>query len=277
MRQSYYSEATFKITVGAGKGAKSSFDRNAVRSKRSKTTFVFMSKIHTLLAGAFILIALTNCKKEEPFKYPDEPAVLPPALNVYAERKIRESEGWESSVSTSGCNPDIADDNLAYTQLNYVNSFATIHLVPDSDSCSLEANLFTPFQTQEVTDWTWDSLAFEYTYSEYNLAVGADFWITLQYSNLYLHLNLAPFVDELIAPEVTDGLFKLTSRKGQPNFQINGIEFEPEFSESTGNEFSYTASGDNYLKLQLKSENLADQSYLQFKFIRISRFGTPEA
>ncbi|MEZ4720731.1 MAG: hypothetical protein R2813_02520 [Flavobacteriales bacterium] len=221
-----------------------------------------------------VLFISTHCKRDEPFEYPEDPQDVDPSWITETQRVISDGENWVPMQSADGCNPNLPIGNLAYQKLDYERGFATINLTPDTTSCEVEVSLTSDFKTDEISTHGWDELTFEFTFSEYKANSGVELWISLYYKNLELDLNLVPIIEQLIPADTTDGLVKLHFVDDNPYFELNGKEFSPEFSAKTGNHLTLSGTGaKQYFSAKMHSSEVDVQSYLVFKFLRISRYG----
>jgi len=233
---------------------------------------------HTTILLASAALSLFGCKKDEPYEYPDGPANPSEQLIVYFDRSIAAGEKWTGSDTAYGCpgNPNV--QNLAFHEINIDRGFANMHLVPNSDSCVLDVSLTSEIKSSEVTQRKWEDLTFEFTYSEYSANPGTQFWLSLYYSDLELDLDLAPHIIRWVPSDVNNGVFKMSFDSTGVIFQINGKRFTPEFDNDGGNHFSTSGSGEKqYVRTRLHSEETDQQSFLEFKYLRISRYGIPES
>lgn len=223
-------------------------------------------------------LVFTACKKEEPFEYPTDPESPNEVLNVYMERKVDSTEKWITMNSSDGCNPNVHINNLAHYELNTDRGFAVMQLVPDSTSCALEVVLRSDFKDAEVTQkWEWEDLDFEFTYSEFAASSGTELWISLYYKNLELDLDVAPYISSLVPTDTTNGLIKLSIIDNEPAFWVNGKKFTPEFGDASGNYFTLGGDGqEQFFRARMTSEGVDTQSYVAFKYMRITRFGIPD-
>lgn len=243
----------------------------------AKFDFMKRSLTHVFLLASLSL-SLFACKKEEPFEYPDDPKTPTEQLIVYFERRIDTLEGWTGSNLAQGCPGDV--QNLAFYDLNMERGFATMHLVPNSDSCVLDVALTSEIKAEEITTRKWEDLSFEFTFSEYEANPGTEFWLSLYYKDLELDLDLAPHISRWIPSEElhNGGVFAMSFDTTGVVFTINGKKFTPEFETAEGNHFSTTGSGETqYVRTRLHSTESELQSFIEFKYLRISRYGIPES
>lgn len=236
-----------------------------------------MDAKHLLFPILLLGISLAACEKEEPFEYPPDPEDPNEVMTVYMERKVDSTEKWTTLNSSDGCNPEVHINNLAAYELNFSRGFATMHLIPDSVSCNLEVALSSDFKAAEITDWEWQDLDFEFTFSEFSANPGTEFWLSLYYKNLELDLNVAPYISSLVPQDTTNGLIKLSFEENEPVFTINGKRFHPDFDAHPDNHLSLGGDGKTqFFTTRLTSTGVNLQSYVAFKYMRVSRFGKPD-
>lgn len=221
---------------------------------------------------------LFGCKKEEPFEYPEEPDNQTEQLIVYFERHINSKAKWVGENAAQGCPGDPNVNNVAFYEIDISRGYATMHLVPNSDSCVLDIELSTAIKSEEVTSRKWEDLTYEFTYSEYMANPGTEFWLSLYYKNLELDLDLAPHIASHVAADVNNGVFKMSFDTTGVVFELNGKRFHPAFDDGSGNHFSIAGPGEQqHFIARLHSEEVNQQSFLEFKYMRISRYGIPES
>ena len=234
--------------------------------------------IAKLLFSSLILISIISCKENEPFEYPEDPIEVDPTWFTEMEREVKSDEGWVPMQSADNCDPNMNIHNLASYELNYSRGFAVIQLLPSDSTCTVSVTLETEFKENEISEFGWDELNFEYTYSEYSGDSSSKYIISLNYKNVEFDLDLAPTIAKMIPEDTTDGLFKLRFESDLPIFELNGKSFDPDFSEESGNYFNVDGSGtQNYFQVTLESVNSSVSAYTAFQYLRISRFGLEES
>ena len=228
--------------------------------------------------GFFCFVLISSCKEDEPFEYPEDLVDIEPTWIVEVERQIDSNENWISFQQSEGCDPTINVNNLAYYELNYSRGFATIQLIPNDSLCQLQASLESHFKPSEISNFEWNELHFQYTFSEFKASANTEYWLWMSYKNVDLKLDLAPVIKTLIPSDTTDGLVEMYFFDGEPRFEINGKPFNPNFDEGSPNSFSSNGSStDAYFKVGMTSRETSEQSFTIFKYLRITRFGIPEA
>lgn len=120
--------------------------------------------------------------------------------------------------SAENCNPNLNINNLASYELNFDRGFAITQLLSSDSTCAVSVTLETGFGEIEISNFDWDELNSEYTYSEYNGDSNSVYLISLNYKNL----ELDPIIIEMIPEDTTDGLFKLSFESDEPVFELNG-------------------------------------------------------
>ena len=235
-------------------------------------------KVSKHLLLLFLIVSISSCKDEEPFEYPEDPVEIDPTWITELEREVKSDEGWIPMQSAENCNPNLNINNLASYELNYDRGFAIMQLLPSDSTCAVSVTLETSFKENEISNFDWDELNFEYTYSEYNGDSNSVYLISLNYKNLELDIDLAPIIAEMIPEDTTDGLFKLSFESDEPVFELNGKRFNPDFGNDSDNFISLDGSGtENYFRAMLGSVNSEGSTYTAFQFLRISRFGIEES
>lgn len=223
-------------------------------------------------------IFITACKEDEPFEYPEDPVDFEPTWIVEVDRIVDSSENWVSFQGTDGCDPSINVNNLAYYELNYTRGFATIQLIPNDSLCELEVTLESGFKPNEISNFGWDELHFQYTFTEFSASSQTRYWLWLNYKSVELKLDLAPVIHSLIPTDTTDGMFELYFFDGEPRFELNGKPFLPNFDVGSPNHFTTNSTAQEaYFKVGMTSKNTEEYSYTNFQYLRITRFGIPEA
>jgi hypothetical protein len=226
----------------------------------------------------FLIIISSSCKEEDPFEYPEDPEQVDPTWITEMEREVTSDEGWTPVQFSAGCDPNLSISNLAAYELNYTRGFAILRLLPNDSNCTVRVSVETEFKTNEISNYDWEELHFEYTYSEYSGEPDSKYMISLNYGNLELDLDLAPIIADLIPADTTDGLLHLSFEDQSPVFELNGKEFTPDFSSESGNFISLDGAGtDSYFKVSLVSENTDQATYTAFQYLRITRFGFEES
>lgn len=239
----------------------------------------------TVFFTSIALIALTVlgacAKKDDPFEYPDG-EITQPTVVTQMTRVIAEDENWAVENVADGCDENFPAKTFAISELSYTRGFATLYLVPDSIACSPYVSASTPIGSDEVASDYWDNWKFELTFSELQLNEASELRLQLAYREVEIDLDLAPFMRETIAPDTavnTDvsGLFSFDIQQGYTNFLLNGMRWEPDFSEASGNLFNQNAAVDEpSIKLTLSSEGTEARSLIVFTYIRVSSYGVPE-
>jgi len=92
---------------------------------------------------------------------------------------------------------------------------------------------------------------------------------------------VAPIMRQVFPPDTVfvdaNGLFKFSIDRGMTSFDLNGINWEPDFSQSSGNVLNVDYNGaDPELEISLSTKDAETQTYLVFQFVRISSYGIPE-
>ena len=235
-------------------------------------------KLSKVLLSALLLIAIISCKEDEPFEYPEDPTEIDPTWITEMEREVKSDEAWVPTQYAENCNPNLNINNLASYELNYTRGFAIMQLLPSDSNCEVSVTLETEFKENEISNFDWDELNFEYTYSEYSGDSSSEYVVSLNYKNLELDLDLAPIIEEMIPEDTTDGLFKISIEDDIPVFELNGKLFTPDFSTESGNYLNTNGDGlQNYFRVRLSSVNSNVSTYTAFQYLRISRFGIDES
>lgn len=222
-----------------------------------------------------LAVAAIGCQREDPFQYPEPPEKLPPTWNYYAQRTVKPSENWTVDKTADGCNPTALIDNLAVHELNYTRGFASVLLVPDTTACKLGVTLNTNYADTEISTWPWDSLAFEFFFSEYEIFSGTALWFELRYKNLHTAFNISRSIDSL-SPASTDPTLRISYAQGKPVYEIDGITFTPAWNEEGAFEEPNADQSDPHLTLTMTTELTEEQSFYTFQLARFTRYGTPD-
>jgi hypothetical protein len=114
----------------------------------------------------FLIIISSSCKEEDPFEYPEDPEQVDPTWITEMEREVTSDEGWTPVQFSAGCDPNLSISNLAAYELNYTRGFAILRLLPNDSNCTVRVSVETEFKTNEISNYDWEELHFEYTYSE---------------------------------------------------------------------------------------------------------------
>jgi hypothetical protein len=247
--------------------------------------------MNRILACSIILFALlfSSCKKEEdddPFDFPDTELV--PTTVTHMTREIitqdtadKFDENWTVTTSETGCESGLDISSYVLYEINGDRGFASMQLIPDSTSCVLNATMNTPFRQDEIVSDYWDNWDFEFTFSELRLTEFAELRLKLKYREVELDLDVAPIMRQVFPPDTVfvdaNGLFKFSIDRGMTSFDLNGINWEPDFSQSSGNVLNVDYNGaDPELEISLSTKDAETQTYLVFQFVRISSYGIPE-
>ncbi|GAB4377497.1 MAG: hypothetical protein Kow0075_06100 [Salibacteraceae bacterium] len=229
-----------------------------------------------LFSMMILLFLLASCKKEEPFEYPDNPTDLPEQWNVEVERTITDRENWSVERESSGCRKDVQLDNLAFVEIDTQRHFININLTPLTDSCELMASVSSRFRPNEDINASWKRIKFEYTFNELRLQPEAELWLELNYKTVSMRVNLAPAVHNTFNDSIEDGLVVLTVEEDQPVLLLNGIDISNDlFVSGNSWELSDVEVEDEYFKLSMFTADTPLQSFIGFKYLRLSRWGTP--
>lgn len=230
---------------------------------------------------AVVTLSLSACvKDDEPFEYPDD-NITEPATVTHLVRRIQDGEGWSGENSESGCQDDLPTIDYALYDLTYSRGFATLHLKPDTTNCELFAGLSSSFNSSEIASDYWDNWKLEFTYSELRLPETAGIWINFKYREVAFELDIAPHLREILQIDSNftdaDGVFAFSFEEGFADFQINGVSFQPDFRDGSGNNYNDNSNhSDDGIEVALRSTGTANQTLMVFNFVRVTSFGIPE-
>jgi hypothetical protein len=224
---------------------------------------------------------MSACTPEsEPFTYPEED-VTEPTTVTHMVRSISNGEDWEGENSEVGCKDDLSTINFALYDLTYSRGYATLHLKPDTATCDLYAALSTSFDQEEIASDYWKNWKMEFTFSELRLAPEAEVRMNLRYRNIAVDLDIAPHLRQILELDTStvdaEGTLTLNIDEDFSEFQLNGIVFNPNFSDESGNSFDRNVpQSDPGFTLGVRATGIEDQTLMVFNFLRVTSFGIPE-
>jgi hypothetical protein len=249
-----------------------------------------MNKFLSLFAIASIL-SFSSCSKEEeedPFDFPDTEVVATTVTHMTREIVTETDpdrglvdENWSASNSESGCKGGLDVDVYALYEINQARGFASIQLVPDSTSCDLNVTFNAPFRESEIVSDYWTNWDFEFTFSELRLTEFAELRLRLNYREVEFDIDVAPIMRQVFPPDTVfvdaNGVFSFSINETSTSFNLNGIDWSPDFSEGSGNVLNIDHDGSEpQLEISLSASQAITQSFLVFQFVRISSYGIPE-
>ena len=238
---------------------------------------------------ALLILLVSSCKKEEendPFSFPDTELVPTTVTHMTREIIIKDTlgklnENWTITTSESGCGSGLDVSSYVLYEINGDRGFASVQLVPDSISCELNATLRTPFRQDEVVSDYWDNWDFEFTFSELRLTEFAELRMKFKYREVEMDVDVAPIMRQVFPPDTVfvdaNGLLTFSIDRGMTSFNLNGVNWEPDFSAGSGNILNIDHDGSEpQLEISLSASQAVTQSFLVFQFVRISSYGIPE-
>ena len=156
-----------------------------------------------------------------------------------------------------------------------------MQLVPDSTSCDLNITFNTPFRESEIVSDYWTNWDFEFTFSELRLTDFAELRLKLNYREVEFDIDVAPIMRQVFPPDTVfvdaNGVFSFSINETSTSFNLNGIDWSPDFSEGSGNVLNIDHDGSEpQLEISLSASQAITQSFLVFQFVRISSYGIPE-
>lgn len=249
-----------------------------------------MNKFLSLLAIVSML-SFSSCSKEEeedPFDFPDTEVVATTVTHMTREIVTENDpdrglvdENWSASNSESGCKGGLDVDVYALYEINQARGFASMQLVPDSTSCDLNITFNTPFRESEIVSDYWTNWDFEFTFSELRLTDFAELRLKLNYREVEFDIDVAPIMRQVFPPDTVfvdaNGVFSFSINETSTSFNLNGIDWSPDFSEGSGNVLNIDHDGSEpQLEISLSASQAITQSFLVFQFVRISSYGIPE-
>ncbi len=196
-------------------------------------------------------------------------------------RSISNDEVWEGENTESGCIGSGNTIDFALYDVTPSRGFATLHLKPDSSICDLYAALSNSFDQDEIASDYWKNWKMEFTFSELRVAQEAEIRMNLRYRNVALDLDIAPHLRQILELDTStvdaEGTLTLNIDEDFSEFQLNGITFDPDFSDGSGNSFERNElQMEPGFKIGLRASGIEDQTLMVFNFLRITSFGIPE-
>ena len=96
-----------------------------------------------------------------------------------------------------------------------------------------------------------------------------------------MDVDVAPIMRQVFPPDTVfvdaNGLLTFSIDRGMTSFNLNGVNWEPDFSAGSGNILNIDHDGSEpQLEISLSASQAVTQSFLVFQFVRISSYGIPE-